>query len=142
PATAAAAVPPPSPVPDAAPVKLGFDSYSIRAFHWKASRLLEYTAAQKLDTIQLSSLDDYESFEPKYLAKVKDEAARQNITIDAGMGCICPTSAGFAKDGPPARERVLQGLRVAKAVGSTSMRCYMGNAADRVGKLPIEAHME
>ena len=42
------------------PIKLGFDSFSIRAFQWKAIQLLDYAAGLKLDTVQLSSLGDYE----------------------------------------------------------------------------------
>ena len=138
PAAAAAAVPP----ADDVPVKLGFDTYSIRAFKWKAVQLLEYAAAQKLDTIQISDLADYESKEPVYLQKVKEQAARAYITIDGGMGCICPTSRSFSQNGPTARERLLEGLRIAKAVGAKSMRCYMGSGADRQGDGGIERHME
>ena len=58
------------------------------------------------------------------------------------MGCICESSKSFNKNGPPAREQILDGLKVAKAVGSKSMRCYMGSSDDRLGPLPIEAHME
>ena len=124
------------------PVKLGFDTYSIRAFRWKAPQLLDYAASLKLDTIQISDLADYESREPAYLAKLKDQAQRSAISIDAGMGCICPSSRSFSKNGPPARERVLEGLRIARSVGAKAMRCYMGSSADRLGPLPIEAHME
>jgi sugar phosphate isomerase/epimerase len=123
-------------------IKLGFDTYSLRAFRWKAPRLIEYAASQKLDTIQISSLGDYESLDAAYLAKVKDQAARSRIVLEGGTGCICPSSHAFGKDGPPARERVLEGLRVAKAIGATTMRCYLGTSADRLGPLPIEAHIE
>src|SRR4051794_3821615 len=92
------------------PVKLGFDSYSVRAYKWKAPQLLEYAAGLKLDTIQFSDMADYESHEPAYLRKVKDQAARLNIAIDAGMGCICPSSKSYKKDGPPARDRLIEGL--------------------------------
>src|ERR1022692_3786589 len=136
-AAAAAAAPPAGEVP----VKLGFDSYSVRAFKWKAPQLLEYAAGLKLDTIQFSDLADYESHDPAYLEKVKDQAARLNIAIDSGMGCICPSSKAFSKDGPPARDRLLEGLRIAKGVGATAMRCYMGTTADRLGEPGIEAHM-
>ena len=124
------------------PIRLGFDSYSVRAFQWKAIQLLDYAAGLKLDTIQLSGLEDYESFEPAYLARVKDHAAKVGIAIDGGMGCICPLSASWnAKQGDP-KENILRGLRVAKAVGATSMRCFMGSGADRRGKQPLEALME
>lgn len=123
-------------------IKLGFDSYSIRAFQWKAIQLLDYAAGLKLDTIQLSSLNDYESLEPAYLQQVKDHAARAGIAVDAGMGCICGSSASYnKKEGEPAAY-LERGLRVAKAVGASSIRCFMGSQADRHGKLPIEAHME
>jgi len=141
PAGAAAAFAAPSPAAEV-PVKLGFDSYSVRAFKWKAPQLLDFAASQKLDTIQISDLNDFESRDAGYLQKIKDQAARHNITIDAGMGCICPSSKSFSKDGPPARDRLLEGLRVARAVGARSLRCYMGASADRLGPLPIEAHMD
>ena len=123
-------------------IRLGFDTYSIRAFHWKAPELIDYAAKLKLDTIQLSSLGDYENLEPAYLRQVKERAERAGIALDAGMGCICPTSASYnKKEGEPA-EYIERGLRVAKAIGAKSMRCYMGSSVDRRGKLPIEAHME
>jgi len=87
-------------------------------FNWKAPQLLEYAAKLQLDTIQFSSMGDYESFDPAYLQKVKDQANRLHIQVDGGTGCICPSSRAFAKNGPPARDRVLEGLRVAKAVGA------------------------
>jgi 3-oxoisoapionate decarboxylase len=137
----AAAVALAAPEPQAVPVKLGFDTYSLRAFKWKAIELLEFAAQQKLDTIQISSLDDYENHEPAYLQKVKEAAARANISIDGGMGCVCPSSKSFSKNGPPAEDRVRNGLRISKAVGASSMRCFMGSSADRTGDVPIEAHM-
>ncbi|HEV3196427.1 MAG TPA: sugar phosphate isomerase/epimerase [Bryobacteraceae bacterium] len=136
-AATAAGAPPAGEVP----VKLGFDSYSVRAFKWRAPQLLEYAAGLKLDTIQFSSLDDYESHDSAYLQKVKEQAARLNVAIDSGMGCICPSSKAYSKNGPPARDRLLDGLRIAKGVGSTAMRCYMGNNSDRLGEPGIEAHM-
>jgi 3-oxoisoapionate decarboxylase len=124
------------------PVKLGFDTYSLRAFKWKGVQLLDFAASQKLDTIQFSALDDYGGLDPANLQKVKDRAAQLNITLDSGMGCICETSKSWKKGARPAREQLLEGLRVAKAVGATAMRCYMGSSEDRLGPLPIEACME
>src|ERR1700682_2164263 len=124
------------------PVRLGFDTYSIRAFKWKAIQLLDYAASLKLDTIQFSSLDDYASHDAGYLASVKDHAAKLGIVVDGGMGCICPLSTSWnAKDGDP-KENILRGLRVAHAVGATSMRCYQGNRADRRLTIPLDALME
>lgn len=124
------------------PIKLGFDTYSLRAFRWKALQLIDYAAAQKLDTIQISSLDDIENLEPAHLQKVKDAAARQGIALDGGIGCVCPTSKSWsARNGEPAAY-VLKGLQVAKALGATSMRCFMGAEVDRRENGPIERHIE
>ena len=124
------------------PVKLGFDTYSLRAFKWQGTQLLDYAASQKLDTIQYSALADYGPLEPENLRQVKERAARLNISIDSGMGCICETSKSFSKNGPPAREQLLAGLRASKTVGARMMRCFMGSADDRLADGGIERCME
>src|SRR5262249_691092 len=117
---------------DEVPVKLGFDTYSLRAFKWKGLQLLDFAASQKLDTIQFSALEDFGGLDPANLQKVKDRARALNLTIDSGMGCICETSKSWKKGARPAREQILEGLRVAKTVGATAMRCYMGSSEDRL----------
>ncbi len=131
-----------APPDDSVPIKLGFDTYSLRAFKWKAMQLLDFAAAQKLDTIQFSALADYGGLDAETLQKVKDRAAQLNLSIDSGMGCICETSRSFNKKGKPAREQLLEGLRVANAVGAKAMRCFLGSSEDRLGPAGIEPHME
>ena len=123
-------------------IRLGFDSFSIRAFEWKAIQMLDYAAGLKLDTVNLSSLGDYENLEPAYLQRVRDHAARLGLEIDAGVGSVCPSSKSYDKRQGDAVEYVRKGLRVGHAVGSRVMRCFLGNAADRRDIVPIEAHME
>lgn len=123
-------------------IRLGFDSYSLRAFRWKALQLLDYAAGLKLDSVQLSGLGDYETLDPAYLRKVKERAAALGLSIDGGIGCICPTSKSWnAREGTP-QQYLEKGLGVCKAVGARSMRCFLGSSADRRGTLPIEAHIE
>ena len=112
-------------------IKLGFDTYSLRAFQWKAPQFLDYAAAQKLNAIQFSGLDDFESFEPAYLKQVRDKAAHLGISIDGGTGCICPVSKSWGKRAGSGKDAVLEGLRVAHALGAMSMRCVMGSMTDR-----------
>ena len=99
------------------PIPLGFDTYSLNRSGWKALEYLDYAASQKLDTIQFSSLSNYESLDPAYLQKVKDSAARLGLLVEGGMDSICPTSASFRKNagrrgepGAPGPQRV-QGHR-------------------------------
>jgi 3-oxoisoapionate decarboxylase len=132
-ATAATAAP--------APLKLGLDTYSIRAYQWKALRLIEYAASLKLDAAQIS-FGDYESLEPAYLAQVKDTADRAGLALEGDIGCICPTAAGFDKRERSAEERTLRGLRASRAVGAKAMRCFLGSMSERRGNIPIDAHIE
>lgn len=125
-------------------IRLGFDTYSLRAWKWKDIEFLDYAAKLKLDSVQISSVNDFASLEPQHLAKVKQRAAELGISIDGGTGCICPTTKSWsARNGDPA-EYALQGLRAAKAVGATSMRCFIGSPTDRqlVPQVPIDKHME
>src|SRR3974377_1206873 len=108
-------------------IRLGFDTYSVRAFHWKALQLIEYAADLKLDTVQISSVGDYESLDPAHLERVKDHAASRGVAIDAGTGCVCPTSSSDAPRDKDPVEYTLQGLRVAHAVGAGAMRCFLGS---------------
>src|ERR1019366_8514292 len=124
------------------PAELGFDTYSLRGVRGSGTRPLEFACGMKPDTIQFSALGDYGPLDAQNLQAVKERAARLVISIDSGMGCICESSRAFHKNGPPARQQLIEGLRVSRAVGSGSMRCYMGSSADRLGPLPIEAHME
>ncbi len=112
-------------------IKLGFDTYSLRAFGWKALQFLDYAAALQLDAIQISSLDDFESLDPAHLREVRAKAERLGIAIDAGTGCICPLSASWGKRSGTGRDAMLQGLQVANIVGAKSVRCFMGSLADR-----------
>ena len=105
-------------------------------------QLIDYAAGLKLDTIQISSVDDYESIEPAFLAKVKNYAAERGIAVDGGTGCVCPTSSSYSPKGKDPAAYTLEGLRVAHAVGAKAMRCFLGSRPDRLGPLPIEAHME
>ena len=97
---------------------------------------------QKLDTVQISSVGDYESIEPAFLEKVKNHAAERGIAIDGGTGCVCPTSSSYRPKEKDPVAYTLEGLRVAHAVGATGMRCFLGSRPDRLGPVPIEAHME
>ena len=122
-------------------IRLGYDTYSLRAFRWKAPQLLSYAASQKLDAIQLSSLDDFESLDAAYLAKVREQAAASGIVIDAGIGCTCAVSKSWSPRNGTPEQYLEKGLRVAHAIGARSMRCFLGASADRRAA-GIEACME
>lgn len=121
-------------------IKLGFDNFSIRAFGWKASQLLDYAASLKVDVVLFSDLDVYESHNESYLKDIKAKADDLGIGIHAGTGSVCPSSKTFSNRFGTADEHLALTIRVAKALGSPVARCYLGNAEDR--KSGIETHIE
>ncbi len=123
--------------------RLGFDNFSIRALGWKAPRLIEYAASLKVDTLLLSDLDVYESLEKGYLQRVRAQARRAGIELQAGTGSICPTSSSYNKTKWGAAEdhaRLL--IRTAKHLGTSVARCYLGSRRDRAGEGGIYAHFD
>ncbi|MCM8540217.1 MAG: sugar phosphate isomerase/epimerase [Lentisphaeraceae bacterium] len=122
-------------------LKLGFDNFSIRAMEWKAPKLLEYAAEQKVDTILFSDLRVYDNHEESYLKEIKAQADQLGIEIQAGTEGICPTSASFKKTYGTAEEHLALAIRVAKTLGSSVVRCYQGSARDRKSLGGLKPHM-
>lgn len=131
-----------TPKPATPRIKLGLDNFALRAMGWKAERLIEYSGSLKLDSLLISNLDAFESFEPEYLRRVKDAAARQNLELHVGTWSICPTSTTFKNTWGTAEEHLALGIRVAQAVGSPVIRVVLGNGKDRLTDGGIEARIE
>jgi sugar phosphate isomerase/epimerase len=123
-------------------IRLGFDTYSVRAFGWKDMQLLDFAAGLKVDTVQISDSADYSSLDPAHLRDVKAHADQLGIQIDAGIGCICPISKSWKPAGGSPEKVLTDGLQVAKTVGAKSMRCFMGSMDDRRSDRPIEEFMD
>lgn len=123
-------------------LKLGFDSFSIRAFDFKAPRLIEYASSLKVDTLLLSDLDLYESLEEDYLKAIRDQADQAGIELHAGTGSICPTSKSYnQKKWGKAEDHARLLVRTARRLGSSVARCYLGSRRDRDGDGGIYRHI-
>ncbi len=127
--------------PVAARIPLGMDNFSVRGLGWKAPQLLEHAASLQLDTLFISDLDAYESFEPEYLRGVKAKADQLGLAIYTGSWSICPTSVHFKKNWGTPAEHITLGLRVSKALGSPVFRVILGMMDDRKTPGGIEARM-
>ena len=121
---------------------LGFDNFSIRALGWKAPKLIEYATRKKVDALLFSDLDVYESFDSGYLREIGQEVKNQNIILHAGTGGICPTSQSFKDKHGTAEEHLKLLIKVAKGVGSSVARCYLGSSKDRKTEGGIRKHMD
>lgn len=124
-------------------LKLGFDNFSIRTFAWKAPRLIKYASELKVDTLLMSDLDVYESLEEDYLKKIRAQAGRAGLELQAGTGSICPTSNSYnEKKWGKAEDHARLLIRTAKALGCSVARCYLGNRRDREGDGGIHRHID
>ena len=123
-------------------IRLGYDTYSLRGWHWNAMQHLDFAEKQGLDAIQFSGTEDFGDTSPAALAKVKARTAELGIRLDAGVGCVCELSKSWKPSaGSPAK--VLEdGLDIARHAGATVVRCFMGSQRDRFGDKPLEQLME
>ena len=122
-------------------IPLGFDNFSIRALGWKAPKLIEYASKQRVDALLFSDLDVYESHDHGYLKEVGQEVKKQNIILHAGTGGICPTSKSFKDKYGSAEQHLRLLIKVAKSLGSSVARCYLGSSKDRKTEGGIRLHM-
>jgi sugar phosphate isomerase/epimerase len=123
-------------------LKLGFDNYALRSLGWKAGRVLEYAAGQKLDAVLFSDLDVYEDRSDAALRELKRRADDLGLALYAGTLSICPSSALFDAKRGTAAQQLSETIRVARALGSPVARCVLGNVEDRRGPGGIEARIE
>ncbi len=120
----------------------GFDNFSIRAFGWKADRLLDYAAEQKVSAVLFSDLDVYESHEDTYLKDLSAKAQGLGVKIYAGTGGMCPTAHRFSDKWGTAEEMLSLTLKIASKLGSPVARCYQGFSNDRRSPGGIQARNE
>jgi 3-oxoisoapionate decarboxylase len=114
---------------------LGLDHFAVRATGWKAADYIDYAASLKLDTLFLSELLPFESFEDGYLQGLKDQADRAGLKLYVGTGSIC-ASAPTPGRTPSARRKSISSTPSAspKKLGSPVARCYLGNQKDRASR--------
>ncbi len=121
---------------------LGLDHFAVRATGWKAGQFIEYGAGLKLDTVFLSELGVFESFEAGYLKGLKEQADRGGVKLYVGTGSVCASSNTWKDTFGTPVEHLKKTIEVAKALGSPVARCFLGNQKDRSSDGGIEKHIE
>ncbi len=120
---------------------IGLDHFSVRATGWKATQYIDYAASLKLDTIFLSELGVFESFEKSYLKNLKEQADRLGIKIYVGTGSVCESSNTWKPANGTGAAHLALTIKIAKALGSPVARCYLGNQKDRSTDGGIDRHI-
>jgi len=123
-------------------LKLGIDNFAVRAMGWKAKELIDYAAELEVDSLFITDLYAFESFEDGYLRDLKQRADDKNLLLYVGSWSICPTSLRFKKDWGTAEEHLALGIRVAKALGSPVFRVVLGGRQDRLTEGGIDARIK
>ena len=123
-------------------MKLGVDNFSLRFHDWDVFQYLEYAHSIGLDVVHFSDLAPFKQVDPGYLAAVKQTADKLGLSIEVGMGSICPTSTTFSNQRGTAVEQLTEMLRIAAFFGSPGVRCFLGANADRRTPLPLRAHVD
>ncbi len=119
-------------------MKIGVDIYSLRHNDWNAFEIIEYASKIGLNVVHFSEMEPFESLETGYLREVKKRANELNISLEVGMGSICPSSVTFRSENGTAPEQVTRMLHVAAELGSSALRCYLGSNADRHTDMGIQ----
>ncbi len=123
-------------------IKLGYDNFAVRAMKWKAAELINYAAQLKTDSLFITDLYAFESFEDNYLQDLRKMAADKGIQIELGSWSICPTSVSFKDTWGTAEEHGALTMRMAKALGSRYARFILGTGKDRKTPGGIQARIE
>lgn len=120
---------------------LGLDAHSVRAMKWKAPQLIDYAAEQSVQAVLLNSLNYFDDLSDDALKKIREQAEAKGIQIRIGAGGVSEGAASFKpKFGTP-EEAMLEGIRVALALGSPTVNCRIGNIDDRVTPGGIKARI-
>ena len=123
-------------------IMLGLDAHSVRGMKWSAMPLIEYAGEQKLDAVLLNGLQYFESLEDAHLTKVKALADSKGVRIRIGAGGISKGSPSFKNTFGTPEQTLVEGVRVAVALGSPTVNVKIGSIEDRTTPGGIEARME
>jgi 3-oxoisoapionate decarboxylase len=123
-------------------VRLGVDLFSLRSQGWDALQHLDYCARFGAKVVHFSEIRFLGSLDDANVLKVAAHARQLGIELEIGMRSICPTSNLFDPAQGTAEEQLKRVIRAASLAKSKLVRCFLGNSNDRLGKLPLEAHID
>jgi len=123
-------------------VPLGLCDHSLRSSKLNTLQLIEYAIQHQLDSVMLNTLKPFQSLEENHLLKLKQLADNHNISLYIGAGSISEDTKAYNDAYGSAKGLLLEGIRVAKILGSPTVACRIGNIDDRYHKDGIKGHMK
>ncbi len=123
-------------------VPLGLCNHSLRSMELNALELIEYAMEHRLDSVMLNTLQPFQSLEKSHLVKLKELADTHDISLYIGAGSISNETKAYKDTYGSPKALLLEGIRVAKILGSPVVACRIGNIEDRYHKDGIKGHMK
>lgn len=123
------------------PVRIGVDIYSLQSQNFTPFQSLDYCHNLGVKVVHFSEIRFLGNLEPDHLKQVREYAANLNIDLEIGMKSICPSSTMFDATQGTAEEQLGRMIQAAKIIGSPIVRCVLGSANERSGKIPLEGHI-
>jgi len=123
-------------------VRIGVDIYSLQSQNFTPFQSLDYCHNLGINVVHFSEIRFLGNLEPDNLRKVREYAANYSIDLEIGMKSICPSSTMFDATQGTAEEQLGRMIQSAKIIGSPIVRCVLGSANERSGKIPLEGHIE
>ena len=121
-------------------LKLGLDTYTLRAFRWNAFQLLDY--AEKVGWTR-------SNWALPTLKAWNQPMSKKSKTKQTGLvSRSTPLSDAYAVHHPFGRRKrairrgTCKGLRLARGLGSRNVHVFMGGFPERRGPVPFEKHVE
>lgn len=124
------------------PVRVGVDIYSIQSQNFTPFQSLDYCKNLGVKVVHFSEIRFLGNLEPDNLKKVREYAGKLDIDLEIGMRSICPSSTMFDAAQGTAEEQLGKMIQSAKIIGSPIVRCVLGSASERSGKIPLEGHID
>ena len=125
-----------------ASVPLGVCNHALRSMKPNARQLIEYAIEQKLDSVLLNTFQPFESLDTSYLTALGEMARANAVSIYVGVGSISENSSSFSAKYGSAEDLLIEGIRVASALGSPIIGCRIGSIDDRYSPGGIRVHKE
>jgi sugar phosphate isomerase/epimerase len=115
----------------AAGLRLGLDTFSLRAQNWSPFEQLDYCARLGLQVVHFSEIRFLGSLDAEHLHHVRAHADVLGLDVEIGMRSIAPSSTTFDAAAGSATSQLSAMIEAARIIRSPIVRCFVGRYVDR-----------
>jgi sugar phosphate isomerase/epimerase len=115
----------------AAGVRLGLDTFSLRAQNWSPFEQLDYCARLGLQVVHFSEIRFLGGLDADHLRRVRAHADALGLDVEIGMRSIAPSATIFDAAAGAAASQLSSMIDAARIMRSPIVRCIVGRYVDR-----------